>query len=358
MTMAEDYTTLNNPKFLYLAEMHHPFPDWVASAPVPTGAEFEKKAASAFADVERRLLPISTKSATFHSAINVFAKLEDFSDEVFGRVKQACAFYDIEKDVEPYVGLFVDEVEKSASLVEIPEGRYAINTTAGGEDFKLLPLNDQQDVISSAFELAKMASDNRIHLLMLVPAAREVIKAATDHGVDIGLPSIVSRFGEVRVADSEVATKLIEGREEFCKDASIKEIVAKDYQDAISLIAEDPEEAMVKIATIDHAAGIVPNYRIDARVPTPFDIVFTGPLDSEVEKAARENVIVRGVLVPIDAARSIDLTEAEFKLSKEASASLSKLRDVTDARDLSLAIENWAKDDQKTFLRLAVSSVA
>ena len=72
--MTQDYTTINNPRFLFRAEMHQPFPDWVVSQAMPEAGEFTKKAASAFADPKRRLLPICSKSAAFHSAINIFAK--------------------------------------------------------------------------------------------------------------------------------------------------------------------------------------------------------------------------------------------------------------------------------------------
>lgn len=355
--MSEDFTSLNNPRFLYRAGLRHPFPDWVAAEPMPEKADFEKKAAAAFADPARRLLPICTPSAAFHSALNIFARPDDFDVSTLERVKEACAHFGIEQDLLPYAELFVDEFEKSAALDEPTAGRFAINDELDGERLQLLPLNDKEDVTSSAFDLAKMAAERRIHLLMLVPAAREVVKAAADHGVT-QLPEIVTRFGTPRFPDAEKAAKLIEGREQFCKDASVRETVAADYREALEGLEDDPDDAMTKIAAIDFAAGIKPNYKISAPVPSPFDIVYGGALESEAEKAATENVLVRDVLVPLTEIRRIGEQDASFRLSKEAADHFLKLRDAGDARDLSLAVEHWDEQDQRTLLRLAVDSAA
>ena len=354
--MTQDYTTLNNPRFLFRAEMHQPFPDWVVSQAMPEAGEFSKKAASAFADPKRRLLPICSKSAAFHSAINIFAKPDEYDEATLERVKEACAFYEIEHEILPYAELFSDEFSKSASLNELTDGRYAINDVINGEQFKLLPLNDSDDVLSSAFDLAKMASDNRIHLLMFVPAAREIVKAAADHNVNMRLPALITRFGVERFPDAESASKKIQGREELCKDATIRERLAADYQAAIANVEADPEDAMAKVAAIDHAAGLEPSYRLSSLVPNPFDIVFGGALVADAEKAAQENVMVREVLVPLDALQKITALDAGYRLSKSASDTFEKLRNTQDARDLSLAIEHWSERDQRTLLRLAVDA--
>lgn len=354
--MTNDYTTSSNPRFMFRAEMHCPFPDWVVEQPMPGAADFAKKASTAFADQRRRLLPICTKSATFHSAINIFANPEDFDEVTLERVKSACAHYGIEQEVLPYAELFVTEFSKSASLHELQEGRYAIDDTIDGQHFRLLPLNDADDVIGSAFDLAKMAADNRIHLLMLVPAAREIVKAAEQHNVQDKLPALIERYGVERFADPEVAAKKIVGREDLCKDATLRDHLRADYLEAVAGVENDPEDAMRKIAAIDHAAGINANYRVSSLVPTPFDIVFGGALVSDAEKAARENVMIREVLIPLCELQKVASQEADFKLSKSAAEVFSKLRDTVDARDLSIAIETWSEADQRTILRLAVAA--
>ena len=41
--MTQDYTSMNNPRFLYLAALHQPFPDWVVKEAMPESDEFLPK---------------------------------------------------------------------------------------------------------------------------------------------------------------------------------------------------------------------------------------------------------------------------------------------------------------------------
>lgn len=351
--MSNDFTTMNNPGFLYRAALLRPFPEWVENSPMPQKEEFEKKASTAFADPARRLLPICTKTAAFHSALNILAHPDNFDTDALGRVKEACAHYGIEQDILPYIDLFVEELEKSASDSEAPEGRFAIDDFVADEHYRLLPINNSDEVSESARDLAKMAADNRIHLLMLVPAAREIVKAAKDHGVT-RLPDIVARYGYERHPDAEKSAKLIAGRENLCRDESLRPVLASNYAEALAQVETDPDGAMTKIAGIDDAAGIRVSHRQFSPVVNPYDIVFCGVLESEVEKCARQNVVVRDILIPLDEISKIDSTAAAFKLSKGAAESFSRLRDTDDARHLSLDIDTWDERDQRTLLRLAV----
>ncbi len=352
--MAQDYTTLNNPRFLYFAELNHPFPAWVSASPLPTTDQFEKCASTAFADQSRRLLPIRDKVSTFHSALNVFAHLDEFSEDVFNRVKNACAFHDIEADVAPYAELFADSFEKSASDMLAPAGRFAIDQTINGTAYQLLPLNDAQDVRDSAHELAKMAAERRIHFLTMLPAAEAVVKAASEFGVSV-LPKIVERFGCERCPDLEKAAAMIAGREELSKSADSSALRA-EYEEAVNeaLRGEiSPHLCMQKIAAIDDSAGITYKLHEASPVLTPSEIVFSGPLVSEVEKAAADHVAIKDVLVPLAVVKSVDIMDAYYKLSKSAHQQLlTGLPDVTDAKELSLSIMGWSDADQRTLLRM------
>ncbi len=354
--MAQDYTTLNNPRFLYFAEMHRPFPDWAANAPLPNAESFEKCASAAFADPERRLLPIRDKVCTFHSALDLFANAADYSEEVFSRIKSACEFFQIEDDVAPYADVFADSFEKQASEASAPSGRYAIDQEINGTRYQLLPLNDAQDVRDSAHELAKMASESRIHFLTLLPAAQEVVKAAEELGVE-GVPALINRMGMERCADMDKAASYIMGREKFAKNADTVTVKA-EYE---SIIADaksgeiTPWLCMQKIAALDDAVGIRCRYNEASPVMNPAEIVFGGPLVSEVEKAARHNVAIKDVLVPLSVVRSINSDEASFKLSKTAGHTFKQLSHSDDAKDLSLAIMGWDAADQRTLLRMAAA---
>lgn len=352
--MKQDYTTSNNPRFLYFAEMHLPVPAWVSKEPMPTASAFEKCAAAAFADQTRRLLPIRDKLSAFHSALEVFSNMDSYAEETFERVKSACEFYGIEADVAPYAELFAEKMEKAAAADTPGTGKFAIDQEIGGVAYRILPLNDAEDVTSSASELAKMAAERRIHFLTMVPAAVEIAKAASHFGVK-SLPYLVERFGYERLPDFAGARKGIEGRELLSKTAD-QRAVKEAYEDALSEGESEiisPSECMSKIASIDDAAGLRYRYFRGAPVLTAADIVFSGPLVSEVEKAAREYVAIREVLVPLAVIKSISTEEIDFKLTKEASSSLGRVRDTSDAKDISLVVMEWEDEDQRTLLRLA-----
>ena len=352
--MAKDFTRTNNPSYLYMAELMHPFPEWIASKPVPEPDEFEKMASTAFADPARRLLPVSSPEAAFYSAINIFAHLGDYGDDVFDRVKSACAFYGIEEDVAPYATIFADEHEKSASGPEEVPGRFAIDEELDGVRYRLLPLNDAEEVRQSARDLSKMAREDRIHFLMLVPAAREICKAAADSGV-ADLPGIVTRFGLDRFDDVDAAKPMLDKRASFGKmpeAASLYESVREEW--AAGSI--DPYEAMEKIAAIDDAAGVPCALSLTSDHPTPYEVVFCGGKVVDAEKMASENVLLRGVLIPVKDAKAVNPLDIAFRLSKSAAADWERMRDVADARDISLSLGTWAEADQKTFLRLVAEA--
>lgn len=354
--MNEDFTVMHNPQFLYRAGLHHPFPDWVANEPIPSAEDFVEKSAAAFADPGRRLLPICTPNAAFHSMLNVMAHPEQFDERTFDRVKSACSQFQIEADIAPYAQLFVSEFEKKAAAAdEQPQLRFAIDTVIGDQEYRLLPLQDREDVVTSSFELAKMASENRVPLPIFVSAAREVVKAAAEFGVD-KLPDTVAWYGADRHPDAERAARLLKGRADLCKDATVRETIARDYQEALADLEKDPDVAMEKIAAIDFVVGIPSSCRLASPIPNPFEIVFGGPLDSEVEKAAAANSLIRDILVPVEALRAIPVEEVEFKLSKSASDEFFNIREEGDGRDFTFVVGNWGEEDQRTLLRLAAQA--
>lgn len=354
----QDFTTSGNPTYLFQAELHHPFPDWVVSKPIPEAGDFAKSASAAFADPARRLLPLTDPVSTFHSAINLFAQMDQFDEGVFNRVKAACALFDIEHDVAPYAELFAERIEKSAAEADTDISSYAIDEVLGGQRYRLLPLDTATDIVDAATELRKMAAERRIHYIMLLPAARRIVKAAADRNVE-GLPQIILRLGVERMADLDAAGPALQKRASLAKSAA-PEVVSAQYADALKEAAEgrcSDIECVEKIAAIDQAAGIAHKFSDFHPTPLPHEIIFSGPVLAEVEKAAKAHVCINDVLIPLDAIRLIPQLVAEFKLSKEASSSFEQHRGTTDARDISLAVMSWNDSDRRTLLRLAASVI-
>lgn len=351
-----DYTHTNNPRSIYLAEMALPFPEWIKGQPIPERKDLEKLASVAFADRSNRLLPVHEKEASFFSSLDYFANAGDYPEETFDAIKEACEHFGIGADVAPYAEFFAGVFEKQASeeSVEVIPGRFAISTQLNGHDFQILPLNDPYEVSKSARELLKMAHEDRVHYLMLVDAAREIVKAASEIGSDQPLPGLVLHVGSPRFEDLDKAASLIETRRPLSKGF---DGAYEAYTSAIKEAAEGKitaEECMQKIAATDDIIGIKYNFSPRTRTPLPHDIVFGGPSYSEVEKEAASRVIIRGVPVPFGVMSKIPKSDVEFKMEKAAASEFLQLRDGGSAIPLSLAIEKWAADDQKELLRLAV----
>ena len=352
-----DYTHTNNPRSIYLAEMAVPFPQWVKGCPIPTADGLVKLASVAFADRGRRLLPVHEKEAAFFSAVDYFANVDKYPEATFAYIKEACDHFGIGADVAPYADHFSGVFEKRASdAAPAPAaGRFAISTHLNGNDFKLLPLNDAYEITKSAKDLVKMVDENRIHYLMFVDAAREIVKAAAEACVTHELPGLVSHVGTPRFEDLDKAWNMIESRRPLVGkfDGAFEGYTSAVKEASAGKIT--PEQCMQKIAAIDDAIGLRYNYNPRTRVPLPHDIVFGGPSLPEVEKAAAANVMVRGVPIPFRVVRAIDGLTAHYKLTKSAAEELLELRVAPGAAPLSLAVEKWASDDQKELLRLAVA---
>lgn len=346
----QDFTTQGNPSYLFFAGSRLPFPEWVQNEKMPAAADFEKKASTAFADPQRRLLPICTKSAAFHSAINAFADPDAFSEEVFDRVKAACDFYGISAEVAPYADLFADRLEKVASTPST--GRFALDTEVGGQAYRLFPINDAEEIRSAQSDLLKMATEGRIPFLMFVPAAREIVKAASEAGIPVQYT--ISRVGDERLPDIEKAASLVKGRGHYAKLID-KAVAEEAYAEAVKEASTGDitaEECMWKIAAIDDAAGLRMSLHPSSSVLLPTDIVFCGTLQRTIEKAASEHVMVNDVLIPIADFKRLDMNEADFKLTKSASESLRGVISSEDAKDITFAAMAWEDNDRRTLLRM------
>lgn len=352
---ATDYTRTNNPRSLHLADMAIPFPEWVQGTAIPTHTEFEKLASVAFADPKARRLPVSTKEATFFSAVDYFANVGNYPTSVFDCIKTASEWFGISKDIAPYAELFAERIEKSASEVVKTPGKFAISTYLAEQEFRILPINDPHQVTKAASDLLKMVDENRIHYLMFVDAAREVVKAASEVGSDQPLPHAIERVGAERFPDFEKAARMLESRRSV---AARHEGAFESYLGAIRAAETGgitADECMQKIAAIDDALGIRQNLGLAAKIPAPHLVVFSGPSHAAVEKAAKTTAVIRGVALPLTAIDGIPAIQLEFKLSKAANADVINLLAERDARPLSMAIDKWDITDQKELLRLAVA---
>ena len=203
-----------------------------------------------------------------------------------------------------------------------------------------------------------MASDGRIHILQFVPAAREIVKAAVDHG-DVNLPHAINRVGHRRFHDFEKSASMVKNRASLMRNTKSPEDIAAAQSNYDSLVKRafdgdvTPEDCWQGIAAIDETIELQPKFQKSARVPLAVEVVFNGALVSAAEKAASENVLINDVLVPLPEIKRINAMDAAFKLTKESADQFEKLASTDDARDLSLAVEEWPDNDRRTLLRMA-----
>lgn len=347
-----DFTQDPTLRHFYQAEMHHPFPEWVASSAIPTSADVEKNASASFADASRRLLPVHNPVAAFHSALDLMAHPEDYTEQIFDRVKKACSLFGITKDLEPYVEFFAGKIEKSAATSE-PLVNYAIDEKFGDRDYQLFPIDTEEQIKDASYKLVNMAFENRLPYPFFYKAACRVYKAAENLNIVDDVHLQIAEAGVDRLIDKNLTLEKLAGRERFARFGD-PELVREQYEEAVNETCVD--KMICKIAAVDLVAGVPHKFRATAHVAMPHAIVKTGPLVSAIEKAARENVSIDDVLIPLAEIQKIQLRDAMFALSDPATQDLRKHASSDDAKDLSLAILDWAEGDKRQLMRLALQA--
>lgn len=340
----DDYTQTNNPRSLHAAEKIHKFPAWVAEEPVDTN-DLVKKASAAFADTERRLLPIHTRGATFRSAVDLFANFNSYSMGVCERVKSAAVTFDLMDDLQPY--LPAEEQEKSAAFEDT---KYALDYIHGDRHVQALPISTPGMTYDSSRELTKMASNGQVHFLQLRAAAQDIVKAANTFEVDI--PELIGMLGTERLPDLEKAANILENRGAMVsRDPSVD----KAYKDLATQAraGADPEELMVKIASVDANSGMRYRYNPRGIAVLPSSVVYSGPPISLLEKAANAYAVTGDTEIPMEAFLAIPQEDLITQLSKEAGEL------VIDARSgggmkMTDCLEKIASSDRKLVIQLAV----
>lgn len=351
-----DYTHRGNIPHFNRARAFQPFPEWVGN--VPTASQFVRMSKEAFADKDSRVFPVSNPTATFYSALDAFYRADEVQPEVLDRVKAACAMFDIEASVCPYLDFFADDLEKSASA---PVDVFALDLTLHGTDVRMLPVNDVESVVKSASDLHDMLESWRIPYLLARPAALTIVKTAAELGVDMRrIPTAVLDMGTERAARSggdlrhELSKRASWGRHDE-EATSAQYFAAADEFDETG----DADILLHKIASIDMLTEIYRHYRFSdqhGHVPMPHALVFNGPTTAEIEKMAKVHVVVNDITIPLAAFANVDPTEAEFKLTKRASSAVREMLAYQDARDVTLEVANWSDDDRSTLCRLLVAA--
>lgn len=352
-----DFTQTQNPLSINRAFFAVPAPDWVRAEPIPTAEQFKSASRQAFADPERRLLPLTSKLTTFYSALDFYGNIGNYPAGVEDRVKQACVHYRIAGEILPYLDVLLQEQEKKAvKVVEEPEStlRFAIDEEHAGGPVRLLPINNPDEAAKSASDLAKMFGERRIHYITARRAALEIEKVA---GEDSECLANLTPLLEYRLPNLDRAAEKIESRADYIPAHLDKGAAMNAYRGAIAAAARQEislEECVEKIAALDHSLHI----DLFDRRPEflkPHEIVYSGITKLAAARAVKELVQVPDVtVIPLAAFKKIPRNQLLTTFGKAAADNFKSWVDTDDATLVSACLPSWSLEDRVSLTKLAI----
>ena len=293
-----DYTHTNNPVSLFKAAAVSPFPEWVDTSPIPHADSLGHLSSAAFADRNKRLLPIHTKAASFFSMVDFLDHPEDFGLATGERLKEACANFGIMDDMLPYLRVADDSFTKSASCAA-----FAIDTEIGSTPVKMFPIDSGENVREAITSLTKMANERRIEYTMLRDAALRVMEKAADFKEPVN--TLLASFAVMRFTDPEKSASLISGRGASLYEQTQYNTVCSELSAGLS-----PEEAITKISAYDIAFGRNNHLYSGTRL-RPHDIVYCGDRLDDLEKRVADLEQANRFLT--DRVRDVERSMYDFK---------------------------------------------
>jgi hypothetical protein len=290
-----DFVGNNNPTPLYetVRRTGTDLPDY-CHRDVYSFEEVEKLANVAFADAQKRELPIHEKAAVWLSAAYYYSgNYGESNSNVDAKIKKAAQIFDIVNDVETIESAFKTETAKSATAVK---QAFALNVD--GQDY--YPINSLGEVFgSSEAILTDLREVDRLDIKQAREACISLLKAANRLGVPKDeLPSRVIELGRTGEPDFDHARTCARLRKSASADSRTElyeELIAlaeSDYAEKSSSGVLD--EAIDAWLMLDNELGI----KYSHHQPDPYVAFFAGVSEDEIDKAANAVVAIEDVLVP------------------------------------------------------------
>lgn len=311
--VTEDYVETNNPDILLHLFKENITPDYVLESDRVTSEEIENLNELAFADPYNRKFPCHTKAATWQSAAWYAGSAGD-NPYIKENIKKAAVSFDIVEDVDALFKHFNKEFEKAATVSEVEvveEPKYALSLDFGGSfgrNFQqFYPITSASAVIVSGDKAYQDYTSQRLPMPVFRKVAQAIVKAASSFAVaSEELPTQVISLGTDRLPDPFMAREFV-GR---------RKLAGVDLDPYIDLI-DQLDTALLKSAALDEDAcdkaisigdniacklyelDLNNNIRYDNRMLNPYQIIFTGPTLSDLNKAASVLVNIKNVQVPV-----------------------------------------------------------
>lgn len=281
-------------------------PSWVKQASIPNENDFKELPATCFADPVKKAWPIHTKEAAFFSAIALSDdKYADLPEPVVSKIAEACRVHQIENLVTSSLSsvsqfqqqnkVQTDNQTKAASPQHY---EFAVDTIVNDSPLRMFPMNNADEVVSSACELSEIASEGRLDSSFFHKTASTLCKKARSLGALHQLPEVILDAGLDRLFDKTAAAQLIEDRSGYVSEENMEL-----YREAVKRAGDDAALLLDCIKDLDNAFNVKYAYE---RLPgvgalSPERVVFSGAPVELVE--SQTNGVFRlndNVMVPVE----------------------------------------------------------
>jgi hypothetical protein len=299
--MNKDFVRDQNPTSLYHADQALGLPAYVKEASVITADDLSKLHSSAFADSVRKLHPIHNKVAALLSGVYLAGEGET-EGKVWENVKKACVFYGVEDDLYALAAVFADT--KEAGEAEPEQLKWAVHVQWNAEEVgSYYPINNAEEIKTAAVNLDKDYAEDRMPIEVFRKGAINVMKAASEQNVPTtAIPWTVREAGTVRLPNLDYVDLMLVTRKEAGVPAEGLEL----YRKCIAIAKEASTDTAVEQAIaiwrdLDEQHGL--SYKKQAngfRVPSPYECFYTGMTIEDLEKTAKEHVVLQGVMIPYE----------------------------------------------------------
>lgn len=301
-----DFVTDQNPSVYLFMRDRDMLPDYVLKSNKITPEDTAALNKVAFADQAHRLYPCHTKSACWQSAAYFASKHED-NAHLKEAIEKMAAHHGIEEDVQKVFAAFEDEFRKAAATEpSIEKKAYALELDMGGFQGrgveKFYPINDRFEIVRAAEDSTADYKHGTIPMYAMRKIAYNIMEAAEEQGVPVSeLTAQVQHLGTRRLPDPYAAETLVGMRKRAGADVAPYTQVVKELQEKVAGLGaieaiEAADETAKEIYFLDKEAGVAyRNGQLD-----PYDLLFTGPMLSDLEKAAASTVSIKGINVPVE----------------------------------------------------------
>jgi len=378
-----DFVSDHNPTAVFHAARELGAPDYVKEAKIIQPSDLVTLSDVAFADRANRLFPIHTKAAAWLSKAYLTG-MESSHPELSASIDTAGGLLGISEDLAKIDDLFASA--KSASVSAVTEqndqttekAAFALTVNFGDpsakgaqEDLRrFYPIHNFGSVLGSAELMMKDAHENRLPVDYFYLAARELVKAASEHGVPSDMiHDSITEAGDWRWPNFDTARWEADRR----KSAGVSEDNMQMYTDLVAGAKSEFEtaEGMDKTACIDKWASLWMD--LDARngitnydnLLNPFQAFYSGTKLNDLDKRASMHFVVSDVMIPRVEMQSLSETSIEACFSKSAAEIIRDAKkDLEDhlhiekSASASTKLSHLNEDDRKELLRLLISNAA